>query len=299
LENAMTLTDRTTGVETSVAIKAPVRVATTANITLSGEQTIDGVAIVAGDRVLVKNQTTASQNGIWNASAADWSRAVDFNGARDVITGTAVFVNSGTVNASTFWAVTTTGTITIGSTSIAWDSTLGGPEGPEGPAGPTGPTGPAGPSGSGAGDVLGPANNADETVPLWNGSDTKTLKDSGIKIAVHTAASSLGYLGAPQNDQDDDYTLVATDAGKTVRHNSSDPHAYTIPPNSSVAFAVGTIINMRNVGAGAVTITQGSGVTLRQAGTSNSGNRTLAQYGEVSLRKDATDTWYVSGPGLT
>jgi hypothetical protein len=147
--------------------------------------------------------------------------------------------------------------------------------------------------------VLGPGSNADETVPVWNGSNTKTLKDSGKKIADPADASSLGYLGAPQNGQDTNYTLVASDAGKTIRCNSGTPRTYTIPPNSSVAFPVGTIINVRNVGSGALTIAQGSGVTLRQAGTTNTGNRTLAQHGEVSLRKDATDTWYVSGPGLT
>ena len=114
-----------------------------------------------------------------------------------------------------------------------------------------------------------------------------------------TAADSLGYRGAPQNGQDGAYTFVAADAGKVVRCNSGTGRTYTIPPNSSVAFPVGTIINVRNVGSASLTIAQGFGVTLRQAGTTNTGNRTLAQHGEVSLRKDATDTWYVSGAGLS
>lgn len=59
--------------------KAAVRVATTANITLSGLQTIDGVSLVAGDRVLVKDQTNAAENGIYVVSAGTWSRADDFD----------------------------------------------------------------------------------------------------------------------------------------------------------------------------------------------------------------------------
>ena len=61
----MAQTDRATGLVGETGIKEPVRVATTANITLSGEQTIDGVAVVDGDRVLVKDQTTAANNGIY------------------------------------------------------------------------------------------------------------------------------------------------------------------------------------------------------------------------------------------
>ena len=65
---ASTYLDRLEGIETSVAVKAPVRVATTANIVLSGEQTVDGVALVGGDRVLVKDQASAIDNGTLLAS---------------------------------------------------------------------------------------------------------------------------------------------------------------------------------------------------------------------------------------
>src|SRR4051794_5043596 len=81
----------------NLAIKTPVRFATTANITLSGEQTIDGVAVVANDRVLVKNQTDATQNGIYLASTGNWTRATDFDSAREAVKGTLVYVNEGTV----------------------------------------------------------------------------------------------------------------------------------------------------------------------------------------------------------
>ena len=116
----MAETSRTSGLIGTLGIKAPVRAATVANIVLSGEQTVDGVALVAEDRVLVKDQATASENGIYYVQAGAWSRAPDFDGALDVVTGTCVNVNAGTVNAVTQWRVTTTGDILPGTTAIAF-----------------------------------------------------------------------------------------------------------------------------------------------------------------------------------
>lgn len=92
---ASTYADRINGVETSTAIKSPVLVATVANITLSGLQTIDGVTVVAGDRVLVRSQDNPVNNGIWNASTGAWTRSIDFNGSRDIAYGTVVYIASG------------------------------------------------------------------------------------------------------------------------------------------------------------------------------------------------------------
>lgn len=115
-----TATDRLNGLTTSLAVKPPCRVATTANITLSGLQTIDGVTVVAGDRVLVKDQTTQSDNGIYEANTSAWSRAPDFDGARDAAKGTLVIVHSGTTNAGTTWELTTADTVTIGTSSLTF-----------------------------------------------------------------------------------------------------------------------------------------------------------------------------------
>lgn len=80
--------------------KESVKAATTANITLSAPQTIDGISVVAGDRVLVFNQTTASQNGIYIVNAGAWTRSTDFaTGTTSAITlGVYVYVEAGTVN---------------------------------------------------------------------------------------------------------------------------------------------------------------------------------------------------------
>lgn len=116
----MSQTDRVLGLLGHTGIKQPARVATTANIVLSGLQTIDGVVVVADDRVLVKNQTTASENGIWVADTGAWERAKDFNGAYDIVSGTMVRVNAGTQNADGLFVVTTADPITIGTTSLTF-----------------------------------------------------------------------------------------------------------------------------------------------------------------------------------
>lgn len=102
-----TTVDRLNGITDGVAVKAPCRVATTANITLSGEQTIDGVAVVAGNRVLVKDQTDTTTNGIYTASTGTWARAYDFDGTGDIVQGTQVFVASGTASENSTWRIST------------------------------------------------------------------------------------------------------------------------------------------------------------------------------------------------
>jgi hypothetical protein len=101
-------------------IKASVKVATTANITTTGLLTIDGVTLVASDRVLVKNQTTKSQNGIWVAASGAWTRATDADAAGELSGGAFVFVEDGTTQADTGWVITTNGSITPGTTAHDW-----------------------------------------------------------------------------------------------------------------------------------------------------------------------------------
>lgn len=100
-------------------VKRAVRVATTANITLSGTQTIDGIAVVAGDRVLVKNQTTQSQNGIYVVAAGAWSRSTDADAATE-IAGASVAVDLGTTNGGTTWDTDFKSSDTLGTTAMTW-----------------------------------------------------------------------------------------------------------------------------------------------------------------------------------
>jgi len=115
-----TYEDRTL-LATDVAIKAPCRAATTANITLSGLQTIDGIVLVANDRVLVKNQTSGTDNGIYLASTGSWTRTSDFDGNRDAVDGTLVLVRLGTASALALYELScATSPANIGTTSLTF-----------------------------------------------------------------------------------------------------------------------------------------------------------------------------------
>lgn len=102
-------------------VKGSVRVATTANITLSGTQTIDGVSLSAGDRVLVKNQTTGSENGLYVVvDGGSWTRTDDANSDADVTAGLFTFVSEGSTYADTGWVLSTNDTITLGTTALTF-----------------------------------------------------------------------------------------------------------------------------------------------------------------------------------
>jgi hypothetical protein len=101
-------------------VKASCRVATTANITLSGTQTIDGVSAIATDRVLVKNQTDESENGIWVVNASTWSRSTDADTDAEVTAGMFTFVEEGTVNGNSGFVLTTNNPIIVGTTDLVF-----------------------------------------------------------------------------------------------------------------------------------------------------------------------------------
>jgi len=99
--------------------KASVVVATTANITLSGTQTIDGIAVSVGDRVLVKDQSTASQNGIYLCASSTWTRTTDAN-TWDELVAAFTFVEKGTTQANNGYIATITAGGTLGTTAVTF-----------------------------------------------------------------------------------------------------------------------------------------------------------------------------------
>jgi hypothetical protein len=111
-------------VATGLDPKQSVIAATTANITLSGAQTIDGVSVVAGNRVLVKNQSTPAQNGIYVAAAGAWSRSLDMD-AWSEVPSAFTFVEQGTINSETGWVCTSDQGGTIGTTPIVFSQFSG------------------------------------------------------------------------------------------------------------------------------------------------------------------------------
>jgi hypothetical protein len=157
-------------------VKQSVRAATTANITLSNTQTIDGVSLSVGDRVLVKNQTTGSQNGIYVVASGSWTRATDFDNSPDVEVspGTFFFVEEGTTQADNGYVVSNDTAITIGTTAITFSQF------------------------SGAGQITAGAGltKAGNTLDVVGTADRITVSSDSVDIAsTYVGQSSITTLG--------------------------------------------------------------------------------------------------------
>ena len=112
--------DRINGARSSLAIKAPCVLKTTGNVTLSAEQTIDGT-LTSSSRVLVGSQTDGTENGIYVTDSGAWTRSPDFDGNNDITGGTQILVTGGTAGTNTYWRVSNTTAITIGTTAITFE----------------------------------------------------------------------------------------------------------------------------------------------------------------------------------
>lgn len=105
--------------------KQSVRVAATGNVVLNGAQQIDGVAVVAGDRVLLPSQALAKDNGLWVVANGDWQRANDANTSGKVTPGVTVMVEEGVANGDSLWHLTTNAPITLGTTALTFKMLAG------------------------------------------------------------------------------------------------------------------------------------------------------------------------------
>lgn len=128
-------------------------------------------------------------------------------------------------------------------------------------------------------------------------SGTADYRNSSISTTL--SVDSIGYRGVPTLTQDAGYTFVLADSGQSKLHTSGTPHNYTLPPNSSVAFPIGTVIVVANIGTGVVTIVRGSGVELRQATVGTDKNMAIAQWGLCTLYKYGTNSWLAGGAGVS
>jgi hypothetical protein len=178
---------------TGITWKNAVRAATTANITLSGTQTIDGVALVVGNRVLVKNQTDAKTNGIYLVDAGTWTRVTDVDSSSEITTATVV-ATAGTLNKNTQWTCITPD-IVLGTTDISFGQIAG-----------------AGTYANGTGLLLsGNTFLIDGTVATLAGAQTLTNK---------TITSPLGITTTDVSDVTN--KRYVTDSNLTVLNNTSN-----------------------------------------------------------------------------
>lgn len=220
--------------------KQSVRVATTANIALSGLQSIDGVALDVGDRVLVKNQSAAKDNGIWVAAASGWSRAADADSNTEVTSALLVSVEQGTTLADTRWQLITDGAIVLGTTALTFQNVTQG---------------------------FAPINSPALINPTG---DTPAQFDASQKLAttefVHRASGNLaGYVAYAANT-----VLTAADVGKYVYTSAPTvtltlPDVTLLPGGSRIYIQAGamTVCTVRSIN-GAITGPNGN-----QVGSSN------------------------------
>lgn len=129
-------------------------------------------------------------------------------------------------------------------------------------------------------------------------SGSQTLSNKFISDATASStASSIGYLGMPQNSKNDNYTLVIGDIGKHI-YVTVTAKTITIPAYTSVDFPIGTTIVIISAGSVSTTIAITTD-TMYLGGTGTTGSRTLAAFGMATLVKVTQSTWFVSGTGLT
>ena len=230
-------------VKVGLDVKDSVRVTTTANIaSLNSTMTIDGVAVIAGDRVLVKDQTTTADNGIYVVvSGGAWTRATDFDSSQEVTPGAFAFVEEGTVSADTGWVLTTNGTITVGTTGLSFTQF------------------------SGAGSILagtgltktGNTLAIDSTVATLTGSQALTNKSiNGLTVTSTTGTLTVVNGGS----------LVTAGAYSTTL-TSTNTTSVTLPTSGTLATLAGTE-SLTNKTVNGLTVTSTTG-TLTLANSSS------------------------------
>lgn len=146
-------------------------------------------------------------------------------------------------------------------------------------------TGNKGADGAGSGDVVGPAGATDSRLAAFNTTTGKLIKETTITEDDVTKIVENAQTGTS-------YTFVLTDARKMVTGNNASAITWTIPLNSSVAFSIGTRIDLLQLGAGQISISPTGGVTLNSSGAKR---KLTGQYSGATLWKQGTNTWYLLG----
>ena len=286
--------------------------------------TIDGATVVVGDRILLRSQTATTENGIYTVTAvgsvsAPWqvTRATDAdnNPTGELTTGDFCFVTSGSTNAAKGFILSTTGTITVGTTGITY-SQFNASEAVTAGTGIT-KSGSTISISTGAitsdmisdGTIVDADINASAAIAQSKISGLSTSLGLKANLAapsftggVTVDSSGIIFTDATQvkagvpsittiNQQAGAYTTVIADRDKLVEVSSASGVTVTIPTNANVAYPVGTSIDILQTGAGQVTIAGASGVTVN----ATPGLKLRTQWSSATLFKRATDTWVVFG----
>src|SRR5471030_2138210 len=250
--------------------KQSVRVATTANITLVGPQTIDGVAVVAGDRVLVKNQTAAKDNGIYVAAVAAWVWAIDADISAEVTSALAVSVEQGATQADTRWQLVTDGAIVLGTTALTFQNVTQG---------------------------FAPINSPELISPTAN---TPPRFDNSKKLATTEWVSAKGFELGGFYPFTAAFTGIAAHVGGLVHCYGGGPVSYSIPDSVANGIPAGGTIRLQNWStANLILSTQGGDMMQESLSLERSNaNRTLPPDTYVDITFIGYGNWLPLGTGV-
>lgn len=267
LASIATINGQITALGQAQRIIPPVLVATTANITLSELQTIDGVSVTAGRRVLVKNQSTPAQNGVYVAGAGAWARATDLDDNADVVPGMIVGVTAGTTQADTLWILSSPDegvAITVGSTALSFANVtaLSAPlASPALTGAPTAPT---------------PAQFNDSTL---------LATTAFVQRALGNYQSATTFSG--------NLTLTAADAGECFVYGETVAATITLP--TIAATAIGSTFEFINTGTADLTV-QRAGPDLIDSGPTSGTSIVIPPNQSLKLvRASASSLWHPVG----
>jgi len=281
------------GIAAGINFHAAVKAATTTNLstnysngtngygaTLTADTnraftTLDGVSSWSvGERVLVKDQTTATQNGIYTlttvgSGSTPWvlTRAADAdnNPAGELTTGDFCFVTSGTTNGSKGFILNTTGTITLGTTNVNYTQ-------------------------FNASEAITAGTNISKNGATISVVDTPTL--SGVTFSDGTQTKEGVPSRTPIISKTENYTLTnLSERDSLIEVDSTSPVTITIPTNSAVAFPVGTTLDILGVNTGLITIAGDTGVTVN----ATPGLKLRTQWSSCTLFKRGENAWVVYG----
>ncbi|MFM9328726.1 hypothetical protein [Paenibacillus mesotrionivorans] len=299
-----------------VPVSGDVRAATTGNIVLSGAQTIDGIALSAGNRVLVKNQTAGKENGIYTVATGPWTRAVDANSTAKLAAGISVYVEEGAANGKTQWKMTNTGAVTLDTTAITFEKTGGAASATDAVIGSrtvsdtTAPTGDTGTVTTLFGWL------ANMVKAITGGATWRTLPGMSI-AAIKTVLDAATNLGTPSTLMKRDASgraqvAAPSAAGDIARKDTVDAHASrTDNPHAVTADQVGAVRKLGGwwdaalkYGAGEslnlkkpTEATAGGDIGFRGVYTNNDGKAVVQLYTlggnekGVYIRLDNADDW--------
>lgn len=251
--------------------KQSVRVATTANITLTDLKTLDGIALVAGDRVLVKNQTSAKDNGLYVAAAGAWPRAPDADTHAKVSSALLVSVEQGATQADTRWQLVTDGVIVVGTTALTFQNIT-----------------------QGLAPINSPAFTGNPTAP------TPARFDVSTKIATMAALQARGLQYAGFLSFSGALLGIVSHVGGVLHCSGATANSYSLPDSTANNLPLGANVRVQNWGVTSLGLAiQGSDKMQENIdGTWSATTRSIPPDSYVDCLYIGTGRWLLTGTGV-